>query len=558
MKILKALLRSVDEVVGAGDLLRRLGNTPVRPSWLRVGGPVLLVLLAVQVCTGIGLAFFYAPSTTTAWGSVFHIEEQVAGGSLLRGLHAFGATAIVLAVLTHLLLAGLRRRYVGPRRVTWVLGLCLIPLLATFALTGYLLPWDQKGYWATQVATGIMRGTPVVGDATARFFQGGVDLGSLTLTRFYSLHTHVLPLTLFALLGLHLRVWLRTTQTNPEEGSAPYWPNQAFRDLVVALVVLGAVALFAGLQGAGLEAPAEPNSDYPPRPEWYFAPLRELLKTVPEPWGSVVLPGLIFFVLASLPWIDERSPRVARGLLLLPFLVWGGLLGQTTLADLGDLEFQERRIEAGADALLARELARSGIPPQGAGDLLWFYPPRMGERLFVTHCQQCHAVDGQGSEDGPDLTDYLSLPWIRGVVATPTSPRFFGKVPELSQMDDLAPELRPKAVAIATFVRAQDPEAAQRLDPAVVAAGKAAYLEAECNACHPLTPGEADLGPNLAGYGTADWLMRFLQDPGHELFYAEDNQMPAYQDELSREELQALVIYLRTLDGDPPELPDSK
>jgi mono/diheme cytochrome c family protein len=125
-------------------------------------------------------------------------------------------------------------------------------------------------------------------------------------------------------------------------------------------------------------------------------------------------------------------------------------------------------------------------------------------------------------------------------------------------MDDLAPELRPKAVAIATFVRAQDPEAAQRLDPAVVAAGKAAYLEAECNACHPLTPGEADLGPNLAGYGTADWLMRFLQDPGHELFYAEDNQMPAYQDELSREELQALVIYLRTLDGDPPELPDSK
>jgi len=182
----------------------------------------------------------------------------------------------------------------------------------------------------------------------------------------------------------------------------------------------------------------------------------------------------------------------------------------------------------------------------------------MGERLFVTHCQQCHAVDGEGSEDGPDLTDYLSLPWIRGVIVTPTSPRFFGSVPELSQMDDLSHELRPKAVAIATFVRAQDPEAKARLDPAVIAKGQTAYLEAECNACHPLTPGEADLGPNLAGYGTADWLLRFLQDPGHELFYAEDNQMPAYKDELTPDELRALVVYLRTLDGDPPELPEPK
>ena len=122
-------------------------------------------------------------------------------------------------------------------------------------------------------------------------------------------------------------------------------------------------------------------------------------------------------------------------------------------------------------------------------------------------------------------------------------------------MNALPEALHPEAHAIAAFVRAQDPEAATRLDPALVARGRKAYFKAECNACHKLKPGEADLGPNLAGYGTSEWLLAFLKDPAHELFYAEDNQMPGYQDELSEEELRALVIYLRTLDGDPPELP---
>ena len=116
-----------------------------------------------------------------------------------------------------------------------------------------------------------------------------------------------------------------------------------------------------------------------------------------------------------------------------------------------------------------------------------------------------------------------------------------------SEFEALDPALWPTSNVIATFLRAQDPDVAKGLDEALVAKGRAAYFAAECNACHKLEPGEADLGPNLAGYGTEDWLLRFLRDPGHELFYAEDSQMPPFADELTDEELRALVVYLRGL-----------
>jgi ubiquinol-cytochrome c reductase cytochrome b subunit len=519
---------------------------------------VLAALLVVQVVTGVTLALHYAPSSTTAWGSVFHIEERVVLGSFVRGLHAFGASAIVLGLAVHVLLLGLARRYQGPRRVNWVLGLMAVPLVAALGLTGYLLPWDQKGYWATQVAVGIVRGTPLVGDLGGTVLQGGPELGTLTLTRFYGLHAIVLPAALFALLALHLRVWRRQREAAQDAGVVPYWPGQATRDGLLALLALAGVAALAAGVGAGLEAPADPTSDYPPRPEWYFAPLRELLKHVPEPWGSVVLPGALLGAVGALPWIDGgRRPRAARLVLLLPLLGWVLLFAKTSLNDAADGDFQARRAVAREDAQLARRLARVGIPPGGAGEMVWTYPPRWGERLFVQHCQECHVVEGRGGPGGPHLTGYLGLPWLEGVIREPDAPRYFGHVESLvGAMPPLDQAHLGDLRAIATYVRSLDPSVVG-LDPALVAAGREAYVAAECNACHKVEPGLADLGPNLAGYGGEDWLVRFLRDPGHELFYAEDNDMPAYGEELSEAELQALAAYLRTLDGDPHPEPES-
>ncbi|RMG18515.1 MAG: DUF4405 domain-containing protein [Planctomycetota bacterium] len=589
---LRRALAAWEDATGLGALARRFLTTPVRPGWARATGPALLLLLCAQLATGFGLALHYSPSGTTAWASVFYLEERIAGGAFVRGLHAYGASALVALLLVHVLAVGLGRRYRDRRAANWLLGLCLLPLIGTFALTGYLLPWDQKGYWATRVATGIVRGTPLVGEAAARALQGGAELGSLTLTRFFALHAVALPATLLLLLALHLRVWRRTRPDPEPEAARPYWPAQAARDLALFCGLLCALALAAHFRGAGLEAPADPSSDYPPRPEWYFAPLREVLKAVPEPWGSIVLPGAVGLLLAFLPWIDgprSSRPRLARALLLLPFALWGTLLLHAQLADLADRDYQAQRRRAAEEADLAKALAREGVPGEGAAALLWRYPPRWGERLFERHCIACHEVDGRGGEGrprdseasggegggseavdgdvdalgegaegrgetapGPVLTGYLGLRWLREVIAHPESPRYFGRVPSLrDEMPPLEEAFLPRLDAIAAFVRAQDPAAAASLDPARIAAGRKAYFAAECNSCHSLKPGRADLGPNLAGYGSEDWLLRFLRDPGHELFYAEDNAMPAYGDELSADELRALVAYLRTLDGDP-------
>lgn len=281
---------------------------------------------------------------------------------------------------------------------------------------------------------------------------------------------------------------------------------------------------------------------------------------MPEPWGSVVLPGLLALALLALPWLDPaRRPRttLARGLVLGP-LALALVLGLTAWAeDRADAGYQAARAAAAADAALARRLARDGIPPEGAGALLERHPPRLGARLYRTHCLACHRLDGEGGEGaegksvGPELTGYLGRAWLEGVVRAPRDPRFFGRT-KIDGMEPLPREHWGDLPALAAFVRAQDPEVRPRLDPALVAAGEEAYYAQECHACHGLEPGELGGGPNLHGYGTTAWLVDFLRDPGADLFYGADNEMPGYADELTRAELEALAAFLRGLDPAAP------
>lgn len=558
-----SLLDAIDDRTGVRALARRLLDRPVAggPSRRHALGAALLAMILLQVVTGLAMTFYYAPSTTTAWESVVHLEEQVLLGRVLRGLHAFGASMVVVLLACHVISAGLARAYRFPREAAWLSGLILVPVVLGFALTGYLLPWDQKGYWATQVAIGIARATPFVGQAAGQVMQGGPDLGTLTLTRFYALHTMVLPLTLALLALAHLSL-VRRAALHPgaaADGATAWWPGQAWRDGLAVAGVASVVLALAVLRGPELDAPADPTSNYPPRPEWYFAPLRQLLKTVPEPWGSLVLPGGVLLLLASLPWLDRADrprPRLARLVVLGPPCVALALGGQALLADAGDEEYQEARVEAERDAALARRLVKDGVPPGGAADLLWLHPPRRGQRLFAVHCQSCHLLDGKGGKEGPDLTGYLSTSWLEGVIRSPRDPRFFGHT-KLEGMEPLAREDWPQLRGLAAFLQAQDPALAPTLAPALVKAGEDAYYELECHGCHPMEKEEVGSAPNLAGYGTAAWLDAFLRDPGHELFYGEDNDMPAYADELDPDELAAIVVFLRGLDPArrPPEEP---
>jgi quinol-cytochrome oxidoreductase complex cytochrome b subunit len=159
--------------------------------------------------TGILLTIYYVPTPDQAYDSVLYITTQVQAGWLIRGLHHWGASAMVLLTVLHMLRVIFYGAYKYPREVTWFTGVGLLVLVLGFGFTGYLLPWDQKAYWATTVGTRIAEVTPLVGDWILRIMRGGEELTAVTLARFYGVHVWFLPAALLAFLGIHLYLVIR-------------------------------------------------------------------------------------------------------------------------------------------------------------------------------------------------------------------------------------------------------------------------------------------------------------------------------------------------------------
>jgi ubiquinol-cytochrome c reductase cytochrome b subunit len=182
-----------DSRTGYRQLLRHLLDEPVRggASFAYVFGSLLLFVLCNQALTGVLLMAFYAPSATDAWASVAYIQDQVQLGWFIRGMHSAGASVMMLGMCAHMLQVLIYGAYKKPRELNWLSGLFLVTLVFGFALTGYLLPWDQKGYWATQVATTLIGSIPLCGSLLQQLLQGGPTYGNLTLTHFYALHVFV-------------------------------------------------------------------------------------------------------------------------------------------------------------------------------------------------------------------------------------------------------------------------------------------------------------------------------------------------------------------------------
>ena len=161
---------------------------PPGTGWWFVTGSIMLLLLGVQLITGIVLAMYYVPSPEYAYDSLRFIMDQLAFGHIVRGLHSFGASFIVVGSVVHMLRVVLLGSYKKPREVTWLTGVLLLLIIMGFALSGYLLPWDQRAYWATTVTINIARGTPIIGEQIASVMRGGDSLGALTLLRWYAAH----------------------------------------------------------------------------------------------------------------------------------------------------------------------------------------------------------------------------------------------------------------------------------------------------------------------------------------------------------------------------------
>ena len=276
---------------------------PGGASWIYVFGSATLFLFLLQALTGMFLTVYYTPSPDHAYDSVQFIEQQVTFGWFVRGLHHWGASGMVIAIGLHMLQVFLYGAFKPPREMMWMVGVVLFLLVMAFAFTGYLLPWDQTAYWATQVGINMVGTVPLVGEFLVRVMRGGETLGALTLSRFFAVHVLFLP----ALIGLgivvHLFILRRVGPAGPwDERKAaaarePFYPRQVFMDAVVMVGVFLVLVLLARFVPFPLADKANPaDTSFVPVPEWYFLFYYELLKYVHgplEPLATWVLPAVV-------------------------------------------------------------------------------------------------------------------------------------------------------------------------------------------------------------------------------------------------------------------------
>lgn len=406
MSLWSRLVNWLDDRTGFRMLRRHALDEPLPPGtgWWFTLGSVLLFGLGIQFLTGIVLALYYAPTPDHAWDSVRFITTGVRGGAFVRGLHHWGASLVVVAAVIHLCRVVFFGSYRKPRELNWIVGLILLHVILAFGLTGYLLPWDQRAYWATVVAINISKLTPGVGEAAAALLRGGSDIGALTLTRWYAVHVLVLPPLLVSLVAVHLYLMRRhgiSGPVTPKTGrSEMFFPYQMARDLTVAIVAGLLLAALAYKGAPPLEPPADPtSSDYVPRPDWYFLGLFQMLKYFPGKWevvGALIVPGLVMTFLALLPWLDRgRTRQVSQRLsVLLPFTA--GLTVVVALTILGGRDVPAQT----ASAWNIRELGGAALVESS-------------ER-----CTRCHRPDGVASPVEPGRIGKPST-WLEMHVADP-------------------------------------------------------------------------------------------------------------------------------------------
>lgn len=431
-----ALFRWLDErldlVRAKRDLLDR--EVPARLTWWHTLGSATLTVFLVQVITGTVLATYYSASPDHAYESIQYVTREVASGTLLRGIHHWGASAMVVLIIAHMIRVFAVGAYKYPREINWTLGVGLFLVVMGFSFTGYLLPWDQKAYWATAVGTNIAGTTPVIGASLVALLRGGSELGAATLARFYAFHVLWLPLFLTVLVALHIIVvvrqgiaarprdlevgaprstkdpaypgYYRQAYAASKRGGMRFWPDILGKDAVMSAATVLLIVLLAVLFGAPLEAPADPtDTSYVPRPEWYFLPIYQLLKLVPGSLEAVIavgVPTVLLIVLLGLPFFDRGS---TRNLLHRP----AALVGLALL--LGGAGFL-----IGAAGRAPAETADQSAALTSV--------QRAGRALYQSQqCGGCHRIAGQGGEEGPDLTTVglrHSAGWLHSFMESPS------------------------------------------------------------------------------------------------------------------------------------------
>ena len=240
---LASIVEWVDRRTGLPGAVRHFldEDIPASSGWHQVLGSVAVFLFLNQAFTGILLAFNYAATPGEAYNSLRYILTEVTGGRLIRGLHHWGASAMIVVVVLHMAQVFIYGAYKKPREATWLAGVLLLLLTLGYGLTGYLLPWDNRAYWGTVVVTQIAAGMPVLGPYLTRLLGGGGAVGVVTFARFFSVHTMVLPPITVLLILFHVSlVRKHGVAAAPGDESLPkkkFYPGQVFKDTVSVFIV---------------------------------------------------------------------------------------------------------------------------------------------------------------------------------------------------------------------------------------------------------------------------------------------------------------------------------
>jgi ubiquinol-cytochrome c reductase cytochrome b subunit len=415
--MIRAVTGWLDERLGLSETLKPLLDHPVPPTgWDYTLGSATLVAFIVQVVTGVALAFTYVPTPDHAYESLDFITNTAILGNVVRGVHYWGASAMVLLVAAHAAQVFLVGAFKYPREVNWLSGTLLLVFTFGMAFTGQLLRWNQDAYWAVVVGAAQAARAPVIGDWLTGVLFAGQTVGGATLTRFYATHVFMIPAIVFGLLGLHLYLVLRHGVSEPpvpgrpvnpktykqqyqelmHRIGEPFWPDAGWKDVVFALAVGSVVLVLAVVIGPpelGTQAdPTNINAD--PRPDWYFLWYFALLALIPsgiEDWFIIGFPlvlGLLFVLLPFVAPTGERSP------LRRPWAI--GIVGLFVLS-------VAVLVGEGSRAPWSPNLTVQALPSSVTVGLTG--SAAQGATLFAQKgCLNCHTISGAGGARGPDLT----------------------------------------------------------------------------------------------------------------------------------------------------------
>ncbi|MGI8858027.1 MAG: cytochrome b N-terminal domain-containing protein [Thermomicrobiales bacterium] len=420
MNILTRAWRAFDDRTGTSKLVGPIITHPVpqtgKIGWAYVFGSATLISFITLVATGTILATAYVPATGDAYSSLQFISNDTFG-RILRGIHYFSASAMMICIGAHMIRVFLMGSYKFPREVNWLTGVVLFALTLAMAFTGQLLRWDQDGFWSLVVVAEQAGRLPLVGKGVAHFIFAGDTVSGATLSRFFAIHVFFIPALIFATVALHLYLVIHDGISEPPKAGdpvdpktyrakydallkrhgVPFWPDAAWRDAVFSVMIIVVIVLLAVTIGPK-ELGKQPDPsiiDAYPRPDWYFLWYFGVLALLPKGTESAVIvlaPVLLFVVLFGLPFASnhgERSPkrRPWSVAFVLIVLIMIGTLWQVAVRAPWSPQFDVQPLSAQVVGTTSGPIAQ-------------------GAQLFnAKGCQYCHAVNGQGGNRGPDLTN---------------------------------------------------------------------------------------------------------------------------------------------------------